>query len=384
MGLMPFHTYLWKVASNCNINCSYCYIYSSPDSRWRLQPKLMSERVARQTARRMREHLEAHQKSDASIIFHGGEPLLGGLRHLEMLSRVISEELHGSGVRLSVGMQSNLLLFTPDIGAFMRERGMSIGVSIDGPPHINDIFRIDHQGRPTSALLENKLALLASADYRSVFSGFLCVINPNVDAVEVTEYLLSYNPPGIDFLYPLNNHDRPPEGKMGFDHAPYGDWLTRAYDCWIESGTSSRIRVFESILAMICGSTSLVESIGLNPVDIIVVETNGDVEAVDSLKSTFEGATVLGYNVFDHAFDEVASDINVRARQMGGESLCDACRSCPLLDICGGGYIPHRYSSARKFGNPSIYCADIQKVIRHMHRSLKSEFALAQGAPSHA
>ena len=76
--IIPFHTFIWKIASRCNLNCSYCFVYNMADQRWREQPAFMSDAVARQTAARVREHCQKHDKRDVSIVFHGGEPLLGG------------------------------------------------------------------------------------------------------------------------------------------------------------------------------------------------------------------------------------------------------------------------------------------------------------------
>ncbi|HEV8673608.1 MAG TPA: FxsB family cyclophane-forming radical SAM/SPASM peptide maturase [Methylomirabilota bacterium] len=374
--ILPFHTFLWKIASRCNLNCTYCYVYNSADSRWRDQPSLMSERAARQTAARIREHCEAHGKRSASIVFHGGEPLLGGLAHLEMLTTVIADTLGGTGLKLSVGIQSNGLLFDREIGDLMLARGMSIGVSLDGPPAINDLHRIDHRGRPTGARLEECLALLTSPRYRPIFSGFLCVINPDTDPVALTRYLLSYDPPGIDFLLPLDNHDRRPPGKEADLRAtPYGDWLIASFDHWLRQPTTTRIRFFNSLIGLIFGAPSGVEALGLDPVTLIVVETNGDIEAVDSLKSAFQGATRLGYDVFHHDFDTVAADMAVRSRQLGTEALCEECRVCPVVRVCGGGYLPHRYSARRGFDNPSVYSSDLEKVIRHIHATLSRELA---------
>jgi len=42
---------------------------------------------------------------------------------------------------------------------------------------------------------------------------------------------------------------------------------------------------------------SSLESIGLDAVDLIVIESNGEIEAVDSLKTAYNGAAKLGYNV---------------------------------------------------------------------------------------
>lgn len=368
---IPFHTFLWKVGSRCNINCTYCYVYNSVDDRWRDQPRLMSPAVARATADRMARHLSAHGKSSAAVIFHGGEPLLGGVRHLSMITSVIRDRFAGTGIEVSLGMQTNLLLLDEPMADFLLEHGFSLGVSLDGPPEVNDRYRLDKRGRPTSALLEEKLGLLLGPRYRSMFGGFLCVVDPETDPRRVTDYLLSFDPIGIDFLFPLDNHDRLPPGKRGdTDSTAYGEWLTQSFDHWLSRPNTTRVRIFQSIINMMCGGPSLVESLGLRPVDLIVVETNGEIEAVDSLKTTFRGATRLGFHVDRDDFDDVARHIAVRSRQLGATSLADQCRRCDLVEVCGGGYLPHRYSTARGFDNPSVYCADLQLLIEHIHRSL--------------
>jgi uncharacterized protein len=374
--IVPFHTYLWKIASRCNINCTYCYIYNLADTRWREQPKFMSEKVARQTAQRIREHCEKHDKKDIVIIFHGGEPLLGGVSHLKMLVSVIRETL--AGLKVSVGMQSNGLLFTEEIGDFLKENRISIGVSIDGPPEVNDIHRLDHQGRPTSAQLEEKIQLLTSR-YRSIFAGFLCVVNIKADPVSVIKYLLSFSPPSFDLILPYNNYDNLPEGKeTDLSATPYGDWLIRCFDYWYKQNSKTRIRYFSSYIRLLFGAPGYVESMGLDPIDLIVVETNGEIEGVDSLKSTYDGATKLGYNIFDHDFDAVATHFAVRSRQLGAKTLCQKCQECGVVNICGGGYIPNRYSSENGFNNSSVYCSDLEKVIRHLHSTVSQDLVNIQ------
>lgn len=363
----PVHSFIWKVNSRCNLNCTYCYVYNRSDSRWREQPRRMSVATARRTAERIREHCELHGKHDAGIVFHGGEPLLGGVDHLSALVGAIEDVFAGSSVRPRIGMQSNGLLFTPEIGDFMLAHGMSMGISIDGPPRLNDRYRVDHQGRGSSARLEEKLRLLTSPTYRRVFSGFLIVVSLDADPVEVFDYLRQFEPVGIDYILPYDNHDRRPPGKQDFESTPYGDWLVRLFDHWFGRHDSIRIREFDSILRMLFSGSSTVESIGTGPVDLVIVETNGDVEGVDSLKGTYEGATVLGMNVFDHDFDTVSRHAAVRSRHLGVASLCSTCAGCEVVDFCGGGYLPNRYSAAHGFGNPSVFCRDLEKIIRHVH-----------------
>jgi uncharacterized protein len=364
---VPFHTFILKVASRCNLNCTYCFVYNLADSRWQQQPALMSRDTAWQAVSRIREHCEAHEKKTVSVIFHGGEPLLGGVKHLRELSEVVDDVFHDSGIMPTIGLQSNGLLFTSEVGDLLLQKHASMGISIDGPPEINDLYRLDHSGRPSSTKLEEKLHLLLSDRYRPLFSGFLCVINVSADPLAVFRYLDSFNPPDIDFLLPYDNYDRRPRGKENFDATPYADWLIKIFDYWFERKLSTKIRIFDSFIRLVLGAQSLVESIGLEPVDLIVVETNGDIEGVDSLKGTYEGATCLGLNVFDHDFDIASQHIAVRNRQMGSDALCQKCQACQVLCFCGGGYLPNRYSAERGFDNPSIFCTDLEKLIRHIH-----------------
>ena len=97
-----------------------------------------------------------------------------------------------------------------------------------------------------------------------------------------------------------------------------------------------------------------------------VIEPDGAIELVDSLKSVAEGAPDLGMNVFDHSFTEVLGHPKMRARQAGRVALSDTCKQCSLVDICGGGYQPHRYSEQNGYQNPSVFCPDLTKLIEHI------------------
>jgi uncharacterized protein len=368
---VPFHTFLWKIASRCNLDCTYCYVYNQADHRWREQPHFMSASVARQVCKRVREHLASRNKQTVQILFHGGEPLLGGLDHLNMLLEVIEEELRGFGLHCDISMQSNGVLLTRDIAELLLRRQVSIGISVDGPPGLNDRARIDHQSRGTGERVEAALALLSEWRYRSLLSGLLCVIDIDYDSVQVIDYLMSFNPRGIDFIFPFDNHDRRPKGKeQSLEVTPYGDWLIAAFDRWWQKGAPGDVRVFSAIARRLCGSTSGFESVGLDPANLIVVETNGGIEGADGLKAAYNGATFLGFNVFDHDFDTVARHAAVRRRQSGVDELCQKCKECAVVDVCGGGYIAHRYSAMNGLNNPSVYSSDLEKLIRHIHAVL--------------
>ena len=43
--IVPISGYVIKVASRCNLNCSYCYEYNMGDSSWKKMPKYMEEEL---------------------------------------------------------------------------------------------------------------------------------------------------------------------------------------------------------------------------------------------------------------------------------------------------------------------------------------------------
>src|SRR3712207_5603019 len=68
----PITSFLLKVASRCNLDCDYCYVYRGPDQSWRRKPKLMDPAVVEQTIFRIAQHVEAHRPPQVSVVLHGG------------------------------------------------------------------------------------------------------------------------------------------------------------------------------------------------------------------------------------------------------------------------------------------------------------------------
>jgi len=120
----------------------------------------------------------------------------------------------GSGIELKLGVQTNGLLFDRAIGDLFLEKNVNIGVSLDGPPTINDRFRVDKKGAGTTAELERRLALLVG-EYSSLFRGFLSVIHLDADPVDVLDYLSGFNASRGGFVVALGPPRPAPPGQEG-------------------------------------------------------------------------------------------------------------------------------------------------------------------------
>jgi uncharacterized protein len=185
----------------------------------------------------------------------------------------------------------------------------------------------------------------------------------------------------VDFLLPHATHDTPPPGAGAGQATPYGDWLAAVFDRWRDDAHRVPVRMFESIIRTSGGAASLTESLGLEPTDVAVIETDGAIEQADSLKVAYDGAPATGFDIFSHELGEAAGHPAIRARQLGLAGLSDACRRCPVVASCGGGLYAHRYRSGNGFDNASVYCADLKKIINHVQGRLIPAAAAGLTAP---
>jgi uncharacterized protein len=367
MRQVPVRQFLLKVASRCNLACDYCYVYRHADQSWRGQPKVMSKDVIDLSVARIAEHAFKHDLPLVVVILHGGEPLLAGPQTLDYIAARVRREL-GGHTRVALGVQTNAVLLDETfLDVFARHR-IQVGVSLDGPAEATDRHRLHADGRGSHAAVVRGLNQLRGPRFAHLFGGLLSTVDLLNDPTEVYEHLLSFAPPEIDFLLPHGTWDRPPPGRDADQaRAPYADWLITIFDRWFDAPRhETRVRLFESIISLLLGGPSGSEAIGLDPVDLATVETDGSLELVDTLKVTSPGQAATGLHVAVNSFDEYLEHPGVRARQAGLTSLSRACQACPVVNVCGGGLYPHRYQTDGGFSHPSVYCADLAKLIRHV------------------
>jgi len=372
---IPFHTFILKVASRCNLDCDYCYIYRSPDVSWRTRPHFMEIDIGRLVAQRISEHVAKHSLEEIDVVFHGGEPLLAGASRIDALASLVREIVP---VKVSFGLQTNGTLIDEEILKVLLKHEVRIGLSLDGPGKANDRHRLNHAGKSSYEAVLKAIELIRSnPEWLHLYGGLLAVIDLRNDPVELYRFYSELNARSVDLLLPDFNHDRRPWRKQpGYTpEIAYGQWLARFFDVWFSEGSLMEIKFFEEVLTLMLGGRSGLESIGLTPVDLVIVESDGDIEPVDTLKTSSRAATNLGLNIRSHSFDDALQHPAIRSRLMGSAVLCETCQKCPELEVCGGGYIPHRFREANGFLNPSIYCEDLQYLLGVMRNRVKENLA---------
>jgi uncharacterized protein len=315
--------------------------------------------------------LSNSQRRPLSVVLHGGEPLLLGLPDMRRLVEGLSKAMRADA---GLHVQTNGVLLSDEFIELFAEHEVGVSISLDGPAEIHDRNRLDRNGRGShSQVIEAIARLVAHPAGEQILSGLLAVVDPSSDPIEVYEALKATGTPAFDLLYRDGNHSELPPGKESFKSTEYGSWMIRLLDHYLADQTPPRIRVLDDLMRLILGGHSRKEGVGPEQYGILVVDTDGTITRNDTLKVAHAGA-----DRFDAQHSIVQTDL---LSLLGTKEFADyfdlhaptspICRRCPELTICGGGMPAHRWSRARGYDNPTVFCRDQQVLISAMRARLE-------------
>lgn len=182
-ALRNVHQMHFETSRACNLSCSYCYADAPEPSSNLLMPL--------QTAIDYIDLvLDRSCSPRIEIVFHGGEPLL---QSPDWFSKVIQHAKSKSinkKKEVRFLMQSNGIALTESKLKIIMKYQIKVGISLDGPPYINDIMR--KQGE---SVLHN-IELLQAVN---CFGGIGCVIN-NYNFDKMREILASFEQHGVRYV----------------------------------------------------------------------------------------------------------------------------------------------------------------------------------------
>lgn len=155
-----FSGIMLQPTTRCNLDCAYCYL---PD---RQSSKQMSVAVAERIAN----HIQNFSKEPVQVIWHGGEPLVNGLNHLQRLVEPFKHLLEAG--RVTHCIQSNGTALSHEICDFFLANRFTVSISVDGPRDMNRLRR-NWAGREAFAAIMRGIDLL---NERNVRFGIIAVV----------------------------------------------------------------------------------------------------------------------------------------------------------------------------------------------------------------
>jgi uncharacterized protein len=358
-------TVIVKLAEHCNLACPYCYMYTGPDQSWRTRPKRLGPAHVDLLLERSAELLQSDPAIHLTLEFHGGEPLLFGRdRFAELIVRFRARL---PNERVTYCLQTNGTLLDAAWCSLFAANRVHWSISCDGPAELHDRFRPRHTGRGSHAQVEAAIRLsLSRPDYRRWFGGVLAVVDPGADARAIVHYFHALGVRDLDLLLPDATHAAAPAHLPDFSQAALTRFLADAFAAWTAlDDRRFHLRMFEHMMNGFLGRRPELDAFGAGVDWLTVVESDGSYQLLDVLHMCGEEFTRTGGGL---ATRSLAEEFALQR----GTSVppCAACRDCALFDICGGGYLPHRFDG-QGFDNPSVHCASLFATIAMVGRFLR-------------
>ncbi|MBT2188039.1 radical SAM protein [Sphingobium nicotianae] len=360
--------FVMKLASICNLNCSYCYVYNKGDETWKQRPPFMTVDVIEAVIDRILRHVERSGQRKVRIIFHGGEPCLIGADAFDLVCQRLRWALREVG-HVHLSLQTNGTTLDDEWAAVLRKHGIYVGLSIDGDKPIHDRHRVTHGGRGSFDRIVRGLECLRRGD---VGYDLMTVIPLGEDGARIYHSLAALDPRSINFLLPDYTHDDIAAVRASHGPTPCADFLIPAFDAWWNEGQIDlRVGLFWSIARLVMGAESDVDLLGNQPLRYVFVETDGEIQPLDVLRVCGHGFNATSLNVMHNDFSDLARDGGMAAEAVfRGMPVSGACHGCREQRTCAGGYLPHRFSRERGFDNASVWCADLYALFGHVRHRL--------------
>lgn len=181
--------------SVCNIDCTYCFylekeaLYPERNKNWRMSDETLENYI--------RQHIAAQSSDAVTFAWQGGEPTMMGLPFFHRVVELCDK--YANGKKIEHALQTNGILIDDEWARFFAEQGFLVGLSIDGPAHLHNQYRVNRAGKGTHEKVVAAMALLKSHNVE--FNTLTVVGKHNVDhAREVYDFLLAAGSRYMQFI----------------------------------------------------------------------------------------------------------------------------------------------------------------------------------------
>ncbi len=352
--------------ADCNMACTYCFYLEKSH----LFPELIKRRMSEDVLEEMIKQVMRYSRRHISFSWQGGEPTLMGLSFFKKIVEI--QQKYGQGHVVGNGLQTNSILIDRQWAGFLRDYCFLVGISLDGPEHIHDHYRLLRDGRGSWAIVIEKTKLLLDS---SVEVNVLTVLNDYSVQFpeEIYIFLKSLGLNYMQFIPCVELDPRNPERMASFSVSPekYGEFLVKVFDLWlsdfIDDLPTTSIRYYDSVfyhyVGMVPPECTLMKECG----NYVLVEHNGDVYSCDFF---VEPRWKLG-NVLEGDLDFMLN--SQRQKEFGKmkASLPRECRKCRWLQKCRGGCVKDRLHNSLN-QKLNFLCPAYKMFFEHADRKLRT------------
>ena len=365
-----FHLLAKPTGAICNLDCAYCFFLDKehlyPGSQFRMTDEVLEQYI--------RQLIESHRADQVTIAWQGGEPTIMGLDFYRQ-AMDLAEKYRRPGMTFLHTMQTNGTLLNDDWCAFFKEHNFLIGISIDGPAELHDIYRVDKGGQPTFDKVMRGIRLLQK---HGVEFNILTTVNRVNGDYPLEVYRFIRDEIGADWMQFIpvverineNGLTLYQEGNTVSDRSvlpeQFGRFLSAIFDEWVRRDVGRvYVQTFEAAIRNWVGMPSsgmcvFNETCGQG----LAIEHNGDLYACDHF---VEPNYHLGNIRDEHMIELVASDQQLRFGQDKRDTLPHYCLECDVRFACHGECPKNRFIETPD-GEPGLnyLCAGFKQFFHHI------------------
>jgi len=350
---------------DCNMVCAYCFYREKK----RLYPETKRHRMSDDVLEETIRQVMTQAGPQVSFGWQGGEPTLRGLEFFR--KAVDLQQRYGRGQLVGNGLQTNGLLIDKEWLRFLRKYNFLVGLSLDGPRHIHDHYRLRADGRGSWETVAGKAKNMLDA---GVSVNALSVVT-EYSAKHAAEIYISLKEIGFRHMQfiPCVETDPLDPGKaapFSVSGEAYGEFLCDVFDLWLadflEGRPTTSIRFFDSLLSVYQGMTApectLLKECGV----YVVIEHSGEVYSCDFfVEPRWKLGNVMSSRIVDLLNSEKQKNFGrVKSR------LPFVCRKCPWVGYCRGGCIKDRIRDPRD-ENLNHLCRGYQMFFAHADKRMR-------------
>jgi len=385
-----FHLLSKPTGAVCNLDCKYCFFLSKemlyPGSRFRMADDMLETYI--------RQLLESQPGPEVAVAWQGGEPTLMGLDFFKRSVELV-ERHRRPAQRIAYTLQTNGTKIDDEWAAFFAEHKFLIGLSVDGPRHLHDAYRVDKGGQGS---FDQVMAGWRTLAARNVDVNVLCTVhNLNGDhPLEVYKFFRDeIGARYVQFipivervtaeLLPIANMGW---GERGSDPRPlyiteghhvtdrsvgseqWGRFLIGVFDEWIKKDVGTVfVQMFDAALASWVGAPPSMCVFAETCGNALAIEHNGDLYSCDHF---VEPKHLLG-NIKDvHMLQLVSSPQQAAFGLAKRDTLPKYCRDCEVRFACHGECPKNRFIDTPD-GEPGLnyLCAGYMAFFKHVDGPMK-------------
>lgn len=354
-----FHVMAKPAGALCNLECGYCFFLHKKELLH--SSRIMSETVLENF---IRSYIGCQKSGVITFTWQGGEPALAGLDFFRAAVKM-QQKYCPPGKYIENDFQTNGTLLTDEWFDFLKQNRFLVGLSVDGPPEIHDLYRCGSSRRVGECAAElnarkipfNTLTAVNDANsrrplevyrylrdvIRSEHIQFLPVAEPRNFTREPPGYWdwekLKETGGGEDFVTPWSV--RPME---------YGKFLTEIFTEWIAQDIGRVcVYTFEALLGAWAGFKPALCEMDRKCGTALALDSDGSLYCCDRFCYPVYR---LG-NILEQNMAELADSRKLKVFGLLKQATAKECKNCEFAFACRGGCPKNRFSLDRA-GEPGL------------------------------